>query len=150
MTAVTTDQTVRKTIMVRRSVEDAFRLFTEEIGSWWPTGTHSIYGKAVETVIFEPRSGGEVFERARDGKTAHWATVLEYDPPNRFVLEWKVNPEAAAPTEVEVRFVPDGGSTRVELEHRGWERLGADAEASYASYDTGWDHVLAGLERAAA
>ena len=41
-----------------------------------------------------------------------------------------------------MRFATHGGGTRVELEHRGWERLGAEAAEARASYDTGWDHVL--------
>jgi hypothetical protein len=32
--------------------------------------------------------------------------------------------------------------TRVELEHRGWERLGAQGRESRAGYDSGWPGVL--------
>ena len=133
---------VRKSVTVAVPPELAFELFTDGIGDWWPFGTHSINGDAVETAVFEPRAGGRVYERTGDGREAHWATVLAFDPPRRFVLEWKVNPNAVAPTEVEVRFQPEGGGTRVDLEHRGWERLGEQAEASRSSYDTGWDFVL--------
>jgi hypothetical protein len=34
-------------------------------------------------------------------------------------------------TEIEVRFVPVHGGTRVTLEHRGWERLPPDAVAAF-------------------
>jgi uncharacterized protein YndB with AHSA1/START domain len=54
-----------------------------------------------------------------------------------------VNPDAEAATEVEVRFTPDGAGTRVELEHRGWERLGATAAESREGYNGGWNEVLA-------
>ena len=44
-----------------------------------------------------------------------------------------------------MRFTPEGDGTRVDLEHRGWERypaeLGPDTRASYASAD-GWERVL--------
>ena len=33
--------------------------------------------------------------------------------------------------------------TRVELEHRGWEVHGDEAEEPFQSYTTGWDPVLA-------
>ena len=62
-----------------------------------------------------------MYERAPDGQEHDWAAILVYEPPHRVVLEWKVN-SAAPPTEVEVRFTQDGDGTRVELEHRGWER----------------------------
>ena len=133
---------VRKSVTVAVPPELAFDLFTDGIGDWWPFGSHSINGEAVETAVFEPRAGGRVYERATDGREAHWATVLAFEPPHRFVLEWKVNPNAVAATEVEVRFRPEGGGTRVDLEHRGWERLGGTADASRASYDTGWEFVL--------
>ena len=58
------------------------------------------------------------------------------------VLEWKVN-SAAPPTEVEVRFSPDGDGTRVELEHRGWEQYPTGGADERGSYDTGWSHPRA-------
>jgi hypothetical protein len=33
--------------------------------------------------------------------------------------------------------------TRVELEHRGWERLGDQGHRSRAGYESGWPSVLA-------
>jgi uncharacterized protein YndB with AHSA1/START domain len=68
--------------------------------------------------------------------------VIAWEPPNRFVLEWKVDPDAAAPTEVEVRFAPEGDGTRVELEHRGFERLGEAAEEAHQRYSKGWPTVF--------
>jgi hypothetical protein len=41
-----------------------------------------------------------------------------------------------------VRFVAEGDGTRVELEHRGWERYGDDAAETCSSYNSGWDVVL--------
>jgi uncharacterized protein YndB with AHSA1/START domain len=96
-----------------------------------------------EEVVFEEAEGGRLYERAQDGRECDWATILVYDPPHRVVLEWKVNP-AAPPTEVEVRFEQDGERTRVELEHRGWERYADSAQGADArsSYDSGWPGVL--------
>jgi uncharacterized protein YndB with AHSA1/START domain len=131
---------VRKQIAVAADVESAFRTFTEDIASWWPVETHSITGQP-ETVVFEQGAGGRVYERARGGSECDWATILVFEPPHRVVLEWKVNP-AAPPTEVEVRFSPDGDGTRVELEHRGWERDTSKGPERRAGYDSGWPGVL--------
>jgi uncharacterized protein YndB with AHSA1/START domain len=130
---------INKTITVDASVETAFETFTSQMGSWWPIQTHSILEDRVEKIVFDEREGGRVYERAENGEEADWADVLEWEPPARFVLRWRVNPERG-PTEVEVRFHPDGGGTRVELEHRGWDQIG-DAEGR-AGYDPGWDFVL--------
>jgi hypothetical protein len=143
MSTQTTIEPVRRSVGVDLPVADAFRLFTEEIGSWWPMETHAIAAGSVKEVVWEQREGGEVYELAEDGAKAHWADVLVWEPPHRFVLAWKVNPEAPAATEVEVRFTAyEDTGTRVELEHRAWERLGELGEAARAGYDTGWEMVL--------
>jgi uncharacterized protein YndB with AHSA1/START domain len=68
--------------------------------------------------------------------------VLVWEPPHRFVLAWKPTSTPRPPTELEVRFTPQGGGTFVELEHRGWERLGDIAEEARASYGENWQRVL--------
>ena len=75
----------------------------------------------------------------RSSSTSRWADVLVWEPPRRLVLRWRVNPERR-PTAVEVRVTPENGGTRIDLEHRGWDRI-AD-EAGRADYDPGWDFVL--------
>jgi uncharacterized protein YndB with AHSA1/START domain len=142
-------EAVRKTVTVDCTVEEAFRVFTADTRSWWPIETHSIHGTGVSQIVFEEREGGEVYELAASDEKGHWATVVTWEPPSRLVLAWNILEREAAPTEVEVRFTPDEGGTRVELEHRGWERLAEGVEEKRANYDTGWDHVLGFLvERA--
>ncbi len=40
-------------------------------------------------------------------------------------------------------FTADGDSTRVDLAHRGWERLGAMAEEARSGYGENWNGVMA-------
>ena len=136
-------ETVRKTVTVDCTVEEAFRVFTAEAGSWWPVETHSI-NVEVDDVVFEPRVGGAVYEIGTNGQRGHWATVLEWDPPHRLVLAWNILERPGDTTEVEVRFLPDGHGTLVELEHRGWEDVEVDGAAKRSNYDSGWDVVLDG------
>ena len=140
MTNQTAIEPVRKQIAVASDVETAFRTFTEDIAAWWPVAGHSKTGEG-SVPVFEGRAGGRMYERARDGQEHDWATILVYEPPHRVVLEWTVN-SAAPPTEVEVRFTPDGDGTRVELEHRGWERYESGGAKERGSYDSGWSKVL--------
>ena len=134
-------EVVRKAVTVDCSVEEAFRIFTADAMSWWPVENHSIHQQAVKDIVFEPRAGGEVYELSVDGERGHWATVSEWDPPSRLVLVWEVSPGVMG-TEVEVRFTPDDAHTRVELEHRGWERVAEHDPEKRDNYDTGWEFVL--------
>lgn len=140
---------VRKSVRVDRTAEDAFSLFTKHIDRWWPVEVFSRaadeqYGDGVkvERVVFEPRAGGRLYEVTSEGVEGVWAEVLEYEPPSRIVLAWKPNDRPEPPTEVEIRFEPDGAGTRVSLEHRGWEKLGARAEEAREGHDGGWQLPL--------
>jgi uncharacterized protein YndB with AHSA1/START domain len=76
--------------------------------------------------------------------------VLVFEPPTKLVLGWHLNerweyvPDPASASEIEVRFVPDGKGTRVELEHRALERHGAGAQevAAAIGSDGGWSGLL--------
>jgi uncharacterized protein YndB with AHSA1/START domain len=135
-------EAVRKTVTVDCAVEEAFRVFTADASSWWPTKSHSIYGEEVREIVFEEREGGEVYELAQNGEKGHWATVVSWEPPSRLVLAWNILERDPVATELEVRFLPDGEATRVELEHRGWDALAEKAAEKRDDYDTGWGHVL--------
>ena len=133
--------TIRKSIHVKRSVEDSFRLFTRDIGKWWPLKQgFSFGGERADQIHLEPRQGGRFFERFTDGEEYQVGTVTACTPPSHVVFSWKA-PSWDAPTEVEVRFTAEGDGTRVDVEHRGWERTGAEKESG--GYDKGWDTVLA-------
>jgi hypothetical protein len=130
---------IRKTIRVEAVAETAFDTFTKKLAAWWPLATHSIHRDRVAEMVFDEHPGGRLYERTATGEEADWADVLEFDRPRRLLLRWRVNPERP-PTELEVRFEPEDGATRVELEHRGWAEA-ADPQGR-ANYDTGWDYVL--------
>jgi uncharacterized protein YndB with AHSA1/START domain len=132
---------VQRAVTVAAAPERAFEVFTRGLGSWWPFEPHSITGGPDE-LVFEEREGGEVYEISGDGERGHWATVLTWEPPSRLVLAWNILEREPIGTELEVRFLPEGDGTRVDLEHRGWEKLTEGAVDKRAEYDTGWDHVL--------
>jgi uncharacterized protein YndB with AHSA1/START domain len=140
---------IRRSVTVRCAPEHAFRVFTDRMGSWWPSETHSRaarefegVGVSVERVEFQGRVGGQVLEHMSDGVTLPWAEVLAWEPPRRFVLAWKPHSRSQPPTEVEVTFTASGDGTLVELEHRGWERLTEDFRELYDSYGGGWIQTL--------
>jgi uncharacterized protein YndB with AHSA1/START domain len=133
---------IRKTVTVNAPVDKAFRVFTDEIATWWPLEGHSVSDTEAETVVIEGRVGGRMFERSTAGEEIVWGTVQAWEPPNRFATTWHPGRDEETAQEVEVRFVAEGERTRVELEHRGWERLGDEAITKARMYDQGWEAVL--------
>jgi len=140
-----TGLSVLKTITVRASQERAFTVFATKMGTWWPVD-HHIGDADFAEIVIEPHAGGRWFERGQDGVECDWGRVLAYDPHDRFVLawhlqgDWNYDPAPARSSEIEVRFIPDGATTRVELEHRALERHGDSGEDILASVssDNGW------------
>ena len=144
-------QPIRKTRTVPLDPVEAFDLFTTRMETWWPLPTHSIAEDKATGVRFERQVGGRVVELTDEGAEYAWADVIAWDPPHRLVLAWHPYLEPTAATIIEVRFHPaaDGG-TQIELEHRGWEELGAEeGQAKRDGYDAGWDLVLKPFEEAA-
>jgi uncharacterized protein YndB with AHSA1/START domain len=130
---------VTKSVTVDRPPDEAFRIYTEAIASWWPLETHSPSQKS-ETLVLEPREGGRLYERTTDGEEVNWGEILVWDPPHRLVHSWHLGRPVA--TEVELRFTRKGTGTLVELVHSGWERHGESAAELRANYDSGWDFVF--------
>ena len=141
---------VRKSVVVARPVAEAFVIFTERMGEWWPFAGHSVYGDDGTAVVFDPREGGAVTEVSRSGERAAWGQLLVWDPPRRFVMTWHPGrgAETAQQLEVDFKMVPEG--TRVELVHQGWETLLARGVEARNGYDGGWNAVLAGYAAACA
>jgi uncharacterized protein YndB with AHSA1/START domain len=140
---------IRHKIVVEAPIERAFSIFTEGFGSFKPP-EHNMLSVEIAETVFEPREGGDVYDRGVDGSVCRWARVLAYEPPNRVVISWDISPQWQIETdlnrssEVEVRFVAETPErTRVELEHRaldrhgdGWEavREGVDNEGGWPTY----------------
>jgi uncharacterized protein YndB with AHSA1/START domain len=136
------DVPVRMTVTVERPPLEAFHVFTSGIARWWPLRSHSVARAHAVSCVIEPRTGGAVYEVQDDGQRHAWGRVLAWDPPERLLLSWHPGRPAAVAQEVEVRFTAEGSGTRVDLEHRGWARLGADAAEARRSYEGGWQVVL--------
>lgn len=133
---------IRQSTIVRSSAEHTFDVFIRTLDQWWPLGTHSLGGEKAVSVTCEERVGGRVYETWVDGQTRTWGTLLAWDPPQRFVLTWDVIQPSV--TEVELTFQPLGPAlTRVQVEHRGWERLTEEQISRVrGDYSRGWALIL--------
>jgi uncharacterized protein YndB with AHSA1/START domain len=141
---------IRTSVVVDAPIEDAFRIFTEDFDKVKPRD-HSLLEADLAESVFEPRAGGRVYDRGVDGSECQWGRVLAYEPPERLVFSWDINPQwqleqdLEKTSEVELRFIAEGDDrTRVELEHRnidrhgdGWEEMRDSVEG-----DDGWPLYL--------
>jgi len=141
---------LHRSVTVNASVEKAFKVYTEGFSTWWPP-QHHIGAADLAEAILEPHEGGRWFERGTDGSECDWGRVLAYEPPARLLLAWHLNgawsydPDPGHASEIEVTFTELGdGRTRVDVEHRAFERHGATAAQVQAgvSGDEGWLMIL--------
>jgi len=149
MTSSAEATSIRHEVTVDAPVERAFTVFTRDFGQFKPR-EHNLLAVDIAETVFEPRAGGRLFDRGVDGSECQWARVLAYEPPDRVVISWDINPRWEVETdpertsEVEVRFTAEGPDrTRVELEHRhldrhldGWQavREGVDSDGGWPLY----------------
>ena len=122
--------------------DHAFEVWTARIDRWWPAD-HTASGEADTTVVLEPRAGGRIFERTVAGAVHEWGEVTIWEPPTRLGYLWHLRRDRPDATEVEIQFIDRGdATTRVEIEHRRWEALGAEGEAWRDRNRGGWATLL--------
>jgi uncharacterized protein YndB with AHSA1/START domain len=120
-------------LRVKATPERAFEAFVGEIGAWWRTNPlFAFTPRDPGLIAFEPGEGGRLIETLSTGKVFEIGRIRAWEPPSRLVFGWRQ--AAFAPgqdTEVEVRFEPVGGETRVTVEHFGWDSVPADHVARH-------------------
>lgn len=140
---------VRRAVVVPASVERAFSVFTEGLGSWWPR-EYTWSEVQMQRASIDPQRG-IWFETATNGEETVWGRVLAWEPHQRVVLGWQITPQRTIETdpnrasEIEIRFVSEGpSSTQLELEHRHFERHGEGGDTMRAGLDLpeGWTMIL--------
>lgn len=129
---------VRKKVTVEVPPERAFAIFAEYPLEWFPEA--HVFVKDRVFLAIEPRAGGRYYERGADGTEIAWGTVVEWDPPRRIVLTWRVGAnwqpifDDEKASLIKVDFEPAGhGRTLVSLTHADLHRHGEAAAAIHAA-----------------
>jgi uncharacterized protein YndB with AHSA1/START domain len=145
------------TVTVAVAIDEAFRVFTGSINSWWPHQFHIGQAEVAE-VVMEPHVNGRWYERGVDGTECDWGRVLVWEPPHRLVFTWQINgtwqfdPDPDHASEINVRFTANGPEqTSVEVEHGSFERLvGGGSINDAIRGGGGWVLLLDGFARTVA
>lgn len=145
---LSTPSTIRTSVVVDVPIEHAFRVFTQDMTSWWPP-THHIGDAPMIAAVIEPRVGGRWYEVGNDGTDCQWGLVLAWDPPRHLALTWhldgdfRYDPDTLRASRVDVRFsATSSGGTLVELEHSGLERHGPTWRRLQERASGGWAFIL--------
>jgi hypothetical protein len=125
---------VAATVDVRVPPDEAFAVFTGEIGAWYVVNEHTAPA-GTETVRLEPGVGGRLLAEpgVELGRITAWEPGVQLTFTDR------------EGTEVQVTFTAHRGGTRVVLEHRGLERIAPHRRTQAGRF--GW-RLLAGWYQA--
>jgi len=115
---------IQQSIHVDCPFEDAFRLFTEGFGKWWPLAPGSGSRGNAPACEIEPEIGGRVLERSRSGAEHEWGLVTAWNPPDNLEFTWNPGGPRDDRQTVSVEFQKEADGTRVTLTHRGWQFAG--------------------------
>ena len=134
------------TIEVGVDPATAFAIFTEEIGRWWRPGPINWNdNRRAVGIRIEPGVGGRWIEvtDAETGEGFEAGRMTIWEPGTRLAFSYRDAGHVIDGTEVEIRFEPVEGGTRVTLEHRGWEHVAHEVAANARrGKRMGWAHIL--------
>ena len=161
VTATVTIAPVRKSVVVDvdcgarlRGVHRRLRSLVAEEGSGRPGPPGRL--PAVKESVIEPFAGGRWYSRCEDGLEVDLGHVLAWEPGRRLLLTWDFDahwqPDPSAALRGRGHFIAEGrDATRVELEHRHFERMGKDGgEKMRRDVEGGWPARLEIYARVAA
>ncbi len=111
--------------------EDAFDVFTDDIGLWWQPGAlFQITPRGDGKLSFEDSE--RLITTLANGKVFEIGRVTAWERPSRLAFTWRQATFAPDQvTSVEVVFEAVGEETRVTVTHRGWETIPQDHVARH-------------------
>jgi uncharacterized protein YndB with AHSA1/START domain len=128
----------RVSVIVPMPPADAFLVYTERQLEWQPPEHLTI--EDPQSITIEPWVGGRFYERGADGTEVVRGTIVEWAPPDRLAVTWRIgpgwrpSPDDEHASVIVVEFNPIGTeSTEVILTYTHLERHGEMAPALRAA-----------------
>lgn len=119
-------------LALRCSPAAAFDAYAR-IGDWW----HPDYTANATTlmrVVIEPRVGGRVFERHRDGHAVEWGRVTMWARPRLLAYTTHLAQPPQTPSEILVMFEAAANGCTVRFEHGGWTAANVEQRAKFRDW----------------
>jgi len=131
---------VRKSVIVPVATAEAFRLFTGQPIRWLPAA-HTFIRDPVR-IAMEPWTGRRFYESGADGAEVSRGTILDWAPPGRLVVTWRIGAnwrpvyDDEQASRIRVEFRPAGQDlTEVVLTYTELDRHGEMAGQIRAAID---------------
>ncbi|PHZ86442.1 SRPBCC domain-containing protein [Paremcibacter congregatus] len=151
MTEIANDiDPILKSVVIDKSPDAVFRFFVDHMSEWWPLeeSCDATDNKPLARIVFPREIGQEIRGEYADGTGFVIGRLRHFEEPRRILFTWHWGWEPTEATEVEVSFTAEGSATRLDLVHRGWEKLGARGPKERRDHEGGWDLIIGELFRA--
>lgn len=129
--------------------ETAFRIFTEDIGSWWPLGRFTqsaMMGSPAQVVVIDLKVGGEIYELDSDGMKVVWGTVDQFNFPSMLSMHFHIplpKEKVKERSMVVIEFeIVSPLRTKVTLTQTNWEAFGKRGSMLHGGYGLGWANIF--------
>ena len=122
-------------LWVACSPEQAFEVFTERFGEWWPRDAYS--PGPLRGIRVEPRVGGEVAMLLEAGDAYPLGEVLVWEPGHHYAQSFTLAQDPTYPSRLDVTFEVGKhvGGTRVRFAHGGWTPANVAGRARFSEWD---------------
>lgn len=111
----------------------AFEVFTSRMGAWWPP-SYTPDPDSFDTVLMEPRPGGDVAFRMNDGSTHRFGRVTTWQPGEVYAQTWTLAQTDEHPSTLTVTFSDRSHGCLVVLEHGGWNPGNAEYREKFGDW----------------
>ena len=101
------------------SAQQAFFVYVDRIGSWWPA-TYTADPATFLGVVIEPWPHGRIFARYADSREDQWGRVRELEPGSRLQHTFELGRSAHSSSVVTVQFEDHDTGARMRFRHSGW------------------------------
>lgn len=119
----------RRSVTVPVPPAEAFRIYTQWPAKWLPP--EHMFIRDPQSITMEPWAGGRFYERGTDGTEITRGTIVEWAPPGRLAVTWRIGPgwqpifDDEHASVIVVEFNPAGAdTTEVALTYRHLDRHG--------------------------
>jgi len=129
---------IRHEYVVGCTPDRAFDTYANRIAEWWDP-RYTANPDTFDGVSIEPHVGGEVVETHRGDQRIPWGNVTVWEPGRQLSYTSTLAQTHESPSEITVRFTPDGDRCRVAFEHGGWNEGNKQARSKFQD----WPVILA-------